>query len=184
MTTTCSWAMLRDTRHIRMSGELPSKAETARGSGLGNDREGMCTLGEEESVEFKAFVCGLRARILADADADADLTRRIALTCHLDSFKVNTGTVADKQGHSRPVSHVDVIPEHTLNTLLACNCEPCLPTKTANRSVSSLCMSVCTKTRYFCYSPAPLSSNTCYSCPTSSWRPSPGHRPSAATSPG
>lgn len=53
--------MLRDTRHIRMSGELLSEAETARGSGLGNNKEGMYTLGEEEEVEFKALVCGRRA---------------------------------------------------------------------------------------------------------------------------
>jgi hypothetical protein len=53
--------MLRDTRHIRMSGELLNKTETARGSGLDKNREGVCTLGEEEEVEFKALVCGLRA---------------------------------------------------------------------------------------------------------------------------
>ena len=53
--------MLRDTRHIRMSGALPGKAETAGGSGLDFDREGMCTLGEEKEVEFKALVCGRRA---------------------------------------------------------------------------------------------------------------------------
>ena len=53
--------MLRDTSDIRMSGALLGKAETAGGSGLNFNREGMCTLGEEKEVEFKALVCGRRA---------------------------------------------------------------------------------------------------------------------------
>ena len=53
--------MLRDTSDIRMSGALPGKAETAGGSGFDFNREGMCTLGEEKEVEFKALVCGRRA---------------------------------------------------------------------------------------------------------------------------
>jgi len=54
--------MLRDTRHIRMSDALLSKAETSRGRGLDDDSEGMYTLrrkrGEEE-LNLKLWSVGV-----------------------------------------------------------------------------------------------------------------------------